>query len=332
MKDLIEAAVAAAGRSGVRTAVIVVGGDEGAGHSVVEHEHYHHGGSPEEIAALQDQLAQLAQARDSLSRQNEQVVGQLNEALANLREAQAEVVRLSAQEPQTPAAPEPHQEIEVVDYDSMPVATLNLPEKALKALVKHEVETIGQLRENYKNLPTWKVTKNDCIAVAEALMDRIPSRGGHTATTEPAQNSVPVSSGGATDVPEGHTDRPWKERVRVLRLKEKKRGELEQQMADLLEDLQQAAPGVPAAGDKEFFSKTCAAIVSLENEEAQGEAAKLFVAYSDLGEKHIKNNVQALALLFALGFNPKVAKTLDAALEVAGLVHLMENVPVGAGA
>jgi hypothetical protein len=268
----------------------------------------------QQVAALQDQLSQACQARDSALRQNEQLSGQF-------REAQARIVEM-ASTPPPPAAPAAQQPTDMVDHEALGVDTLNLPEKAVKACAKHDIQTIGQLREFFPKFaePKMKVNQKDRLVVAEALMGRISF-----SPSVPAPTAAP-SANAASDVPAGHTDRPWKARLKVARFKENKGKDLIAALSISAAKVRELAPTFPAEGEREFWAKAIPAVVSVEGEDRE-KAITLLAAF--IGEKVVQEitSSQVAAMLYALGFDPKQSRQVDPSLEAAGLVHLVESVP-----
>lgn len=317
MENLIDAAVRSAAQSGMQAAVVIISG----------------GGQPQrvqtpaavasapgvepsqQIIALQEHLTQASRARDSALRQNEQLSQQF-------REAQARIAELEQSHPAPGSASA--QPAEVIDYDSMPIEPLNLPEKVAKVCEKNDVKTIGQLREFFSKLAEHKVSQKDRIAAAEALMGRIPSN--NAATLSAAVTPGPNTSILAGDVPAGHVDRGWKDRLKVARFKEDKAKILLDGLSAAYAEVAALVPGLPDQGAANFWDGALAALFGVGPENREAAITKM-AAY--IGQKvvHDITDSQVAAVLYALGFDPKVHRTVDAALEGAGLAHLSEAVP-----
>lgn len=332
MRDIVDAAVQGAARAGMRATVIVLEGGNGGGddqYAHVEHDHYHYqqpqgtpippppGQTPDEkdqeIATLRDMLRQAQEQRESALRQNDQVCQQLREAQASLAGTRAAPTQAPVQDTD--------QTGDIVDYDSMGIDVLNLPEPVVKVCEKKGIETIGQLRAQYKHLGKWRVNRKDAIAAAEALMDKIPSQHRpEGASTSGATGATTVE---AADAPTGHQDRPWPDRLKVTRMKEDKCARIGGKVDGLYAAARSAIPALPEdQQDVKFWMKLCLALIPDD-----AESAKALAAYLNERSVYDISNAQALALLYALGFDPKQHSTVDAALEAAGLVHLVESIP-----
>jgi hypothetical protein len=320
---LIDAAVDSAARRGIQAAVIVFDGAQTPGPQTrvqtpagVAHDAGI--GVSEQVGALQEHLSQISQQRDSALRQNEQLSAQI-------REAQARIAQLEQTPPPPPAAPAPQQPAEMVDHDALSIAVLNLPEKVVKLLAKHEIQTIGQLREFFPLMgdKEHKATQKEKIQTAEALMGRIAVNYDGPPPAAPA----PASGPGASDVPTGHSDRPWLDRLKVARFKENKGNDLVQQLQADIAAIAAIVPEFPSEGAADFWAKGLTAVSAITVESQRAEAVALFAAYT--GKKVVQEitSSQVAAVIYALGFDPKVSRAVDASLEAAGLVHLVESVP-----
>lgn len=338
MQELIQAAGAAAARQGIQVAVMVFGNGEAVPFTQSPPLSAAEGTIGPEVAeqieqdrvnitSLREQMAQVAHARDSALRQNEQLGSQLREAQARVAELESGAAHVAENAPADGPAPE--QPTTVLDHDALGIETLNLPEKVVKACAKGEVTTIGQLREFFPTLGEHKVNQKDRIATAEVLMGYIASPQGATppASTAPARNNAAPAAG----VPEGFTDRPWPDRIKIARFKENKDQTVREKVAALLTEVRAAVPDAPDPGQKrgvEFWRSLLSALVSDTTANKQ-DAALTLGAYINERLVHEVTNAQVAAVLYCLGFDPKQAdqRKVDDALTAHGLVHLAENVP-----
>lgn len=285
MQGLIDAAIAAASRNGVQAAVVLIGGAVAdSGHSVVEHEHYHH--DDQEATALRTQLeaanAALAQERTNLQsvtaalHQAEQrstpaastpaaqaVIDDLNarlaaaeqrasganpmqsDALGRIAELEQQLaVQAASRVPGTGVQP-----AEVQSFDSYGIEHLAL-EPACEKLVRKHFDTIGALRAEFENLTTedatkafvakTKLKKDYMVTLGVALLGKAPSaasKASGTASAAPMQGA-----GGAPDVPEGHADRTWTERLSAARVRETRMKEVMATVEKLRAKAQQEHP------------------------------------------------------------------------------------------
>lgn len=318
MRELIEAAVQSAARSGIQAAVVMVDGSAAGGVTFRSPAAAAQGGSidaQQQIAALQEHLSAAAQARDSALRQNEQLSQQF-------REAQARIAQLESQG--GGQAPAPDQPTEIVDHESLGIATLNLPEKVVKVCSKNEIQTIGQLRAFYPQLGEYKINQKDRITTAEALMGRISMQ------TSAAQ-AAPASSAPSGDTPAGHTDRPWTKRLEVARFKENKGAQLIAGLKRESDAIREIVPSFPEEGEADFWDKALVAVFSSEGEDRE-KAINLLAKY--IGGKVVQEitSAQVAAMIYALGLDPKTSREIDQALESAGLIQFVETVPEPVGA
>jgi hypothetical protein len=287
----VEAAVAAAGRTGIQAAIVIVGGPiPGNGHT--------HGGAVEDRAAI-----------DAIARQRDDAAGALHTA-------QAEIVRLRAQLSAAPPAtvsagvmalPAPQNTTTVADFYAEPRSILGLAERAEKIAAKAGWETVGQVAAAVQagEFATARLPKGEIGAVYAAVLGKLPASAGLSGTPS-ASPSAPSNGTAAAGVPAGHVDRSWPERLKAARTKEQKAAEAAARVAQLKAEMaQKFAGGRPAdAAQAQEYDQFVQNIVASERIQAITGA-------------------QVSALIFALGLNAE-KRAVNPALEEAGLIHLVQ--------
>lgn len=346
MQEIINAAGATAARTGIPVAVMVFG--EGGQHAQAPFTQSEPLSAQPPMAAdvaqqveqdrqnvisLREQMSQVAQARDSALRQNEQLSTQLREAQARI--AQMEAAPSAEGAPPPPPASADDQPRTILDHDALGIDTLNLPEKVVKACGKQdpEVKTIGELREFYPKLGDHKVNQKDRIATAEALMGYLKAPSGATAPPAAAP-----AAGTTEGVPAGFTDRAWPERLKIARFKENKDKTVSEKVNALYAAAKAAIPDLPDPTDREmrgekFWRAALSALVGSTTPDVPNAALALASYVSERLVKEV-THAQIAAVLFCLGFDPKQPnqRKVDDALNACGLVHLAESVPEPADA
>lgn len=170
----------------------------------------------------------------------------------------------------------------------------------------------GKIKSGKEAKPQF--TKDECIEVAvKVALGRVPAsaRPVASATAAPA-------GGGATDVPVGHKDQPWLKRLEVVRKKEAQAADFRSRLEGQRRELDRLEKGEKNPDSLEAITKLRA---------QEHETDKMLGLFDG----------QVLAFIFGLGLPAKNAKTgahhtVDSALTEAGLVHLVQTTPVGAGA
>ncbi|NIP96247.1 MAG: hypothetical protein GWO24_23575, partial [Akkermansiaceae bacterium] len=166
--------------------------------------------------------------------------------------AAMEGLKAAPEQPATPPweAPPMEQE-ETPAFDTQDVSFLGLEKKVERAVKRAGCNTIGELKVRFLADTTEardgfrkdaKLTKDQMIAIGVQLAGKAPSPGvvgvPATAPTPPAETAAPAG-GGATDVPGGHSDRPWLERYQATRTKAIRMVSSEKKV----EELREAAAG-----------------------------------------------------------------------------------------
>jgi|CXWL01.1.fsa_nt_gi hypothetical protein len=246
------------------------------------------------------------------------VVAERDAAKAKASELEGLIGQLRSQAATTaPGANAAPVEKTIEDY---PIDVLGLEASVFKIVQKAagEVKTVnelwaafraGKIKPKTKDTPDGHFTQPQVIDIFNRLAGRVPS------AHRPENGSTGPAPGGqaATGVPAGWADRSWLARIESARKKEARAGEVRVELDTIKAELEKVR-GQPLTPD------TAEQITALTGK--MHDADKLLGLYEG----------QVLALLFACGFEPKVAKTVDAALKDAGLVHLMTTVPAGVGA
>jgi hypothetical protein len=319
VKDVVEAAVQAAGRSGLRATVILLEG----GKPVLGHAESSVGGSnghvngPDEGAlnALKSQHDALARQRDSIASERDALNARVRELEASLAKAHADAAAQSAAagvtNAQTSAPADGKQPSAMAAFEEAPIALLNLDEKVLKVCEKQGWDTVGKLRAAMLDgkLKEAKVADKAIVGVAERLLGRVERVDGQpkNGATAPAS-----AAGGDPSLPVGHVDKPWKDRLDAARRKDTNRKQGQASVAALEAELAQKFPTAPNPPTEDYNALM----------------KKLQSARSVLAV----TNGQVIAMLFCLGLNHDLKEVvdLDGALKQAGLVHLMETQPAPA--
>lgn len=206
----------------------------------------------------------------------------------------------------------------LASYESYPVSVLGLSEKAQKGVDKCECQTVGDVRQALlsgrlaeKGKGNGNLPRAEIIEVGNKLLGQVPS-----AEPPPAQ----AGGGGARDgVPPGVTPPPWDRLLTAAYKKEQaaiqQRQSIEQAMTALSQlRSQQLTPDIQTQID--------------QWEQAKNNADKMMAMYEG----------QVATLLFTSGlpYDLKQVRSVNGALEAAGLHHLVneapqpEGVPAGA--
>lgn len=307
MKDLVDAAVAAAGRTGVRMTMLLLGGDAPAptGDASVE---------ANRLKARIQELEGVLQARAA---QGPPPVAGTVEAGAikvlqdQLQVAQAEITKLQGviAVAQTPAMA-PQSGAVVGTHDGLPLDGLGLDEKIAGPIKKAGIATIGALRTAYlaegglygaiKGL-----TKDHLHAVGTALLRGTPSGGtpppapsgnGHApATVIPADPTLPT----------GHNDRSWKDRFNAAKSKEDRRNATDASLKVLYERVKTEHPALVKDGVVDFEGLRTAA--KPLHDQIKKEEQDLAIV-----------RAQMIAMLWGCGL-PIDCPSIQAAVEKAGI-------------
>jgi hypothetical protein len=330
VKDLLEAIVASAQRSGTRVGIVIVdaernngntpgfslGGETDDGSEATAGPVNPPAALPPEIAAteiegLRSQYVGALKQRDEATTALLAAQQERDKYSAAAREAEARAAGLT-QQLQAAAAGQPVQmpapgaaqgASQVSQFDGLNVEVLGLEEKLLKSLTKTRGwATIGQLKAALlegKLKSEAKLSKDEVIGIAERLLGKPPSL--------PTPAGVGVAAGPASTAPSGHKDRDWKERLTAARRKEAKKSQI-------MGKLQQ--------------------IVAEIGKYAQGQVPPQLLQAKDTEEKTLElTNAQVAALLWACGFEfdpaagPAGFSSVDATLTRYGLVQFIETLP-----
>jgi hypothetical protein len=305
MKEVVDAAVSAAGRSGLRATVIVL---EANGPTLGHAESTVVGATTpvrddSELIVLRGQHDQLARLRDQIASERDQIKGDRDGLSARVRELEARLAQAAATNGAQTSAPavgdgKMAQPTAVAAFEATAVSLLNLDEKVLKLCEKQGWATVGHLRDALLTgkLKEHKVADKVIVGVAERLLGRVDRLEGQAViAAKPAA--------GDSGVPVGHVDRPWLERLEACRRKEQKRRDLLSSIAKLEAEI--AAPHPP---DEQ----------AMLQKKRDAEKSVLSVT-----------NAQVIAMLFSMGLNHNLQEVdgLDGALKQAGLVQFMQTPP-----
>jgi hypothetical protein len=182
-------------------------------------------------------------------------------------------------------------------------------DKLVRKLARLGYDTISKLRDALMSgsLAEAKIKKDWLIDVGMALAGAAPS---HAPAAGVA--AAPVAVGGAPDVPEGHQDRAWLERLAVAKQKQ-----------DALDELNTTLAAKQA--EVEAISK--------KNQEVPEELDEDIIT---LEESIETTKAHLVSLRWCMNLNPDVEKSLDEALQEANLGPWMgtpqPRVMQGAGA
>lgn len=227
--------------------------------------------------------------------------GELEKLRAQVQKLTAELAAKPATAPGSP--PTVVQQVPAGDHgkhDDISVEALGLEDEALaKKLIRTGYETIGKLRVAFleAKLAEAGYKKDWLIDIGMKLAGATPSG------SAPSPVAGPVVAGGApaTDVPAGHTDRPWMERLAGAKEKQRQLDDLKAQLASKLEkvkELQKAKKPIPESIDDE--------VVELEDQINNTES-------------------QTIALRWAMNLDPDRGVSLDEALKRANLGPWMDQ-------
>lgn len=318
MKDLVDAAIASAARSGVQAAVILIGNGVENARQVERFGEVPP--PPGDDGAVDDRLRQA--------------IGQRDKALADhaaMRQTVAELNgKLHAQQTQEPAAEQP---VAVAEYEDCSLEMIQITDKSATLCRKKGIDTVGKLRSAFMGgeLTTWKLPRADIISVAEQLLGRVPAGRGLKAPSAAAPTEGGTETASASGVPTGHEDRAWLERLKVARVKEAKGDRIkavlvkqEAQIRELLAVTCNESYSHPA-----FIDALIGQLVA--HNSLPPETVKLVSEFVAARGHRGTAYAQATSLIWAMGFDPKAADRIDPALKVAGLVHLMESAPEPVG-
>lgn len=186
--------------------------------------------------------------------------------------------------------------------EGLSIETLGFEEDALtKKLMRSGFETIGKLRDGFMGAKLadegLKLKKDWLIEVGMKLAGSGPSSAGPAGAVAPAGGAAPS----AEDVPGGHKDQPWLQRLAAARQKQYELGEVRKQLAEKQAEaakLTKARKAIPSDLDDE--------VVKLEDSISLAE-----------------NTIKVLRWSMNLDFDPAI--TLDQALQKANLGPWMES-------
>lgn len=361
MQHVVEAAIKAAAGQGMQGAVILFGqngvhvpapsgaaaSDQEvtalrvqleAASSALHQERVHHGAAADELNRLRQQLgagpSPESQAMQARIAELEQALAQraaapADDAAARIAELESKLAEATARAEAAPAgaAAQPG---EVQSFDSFGIEHLGL-DPACEKLVRKHYETIGALRKDFETLTTeeatkeWssrtKLKKDYLVSIGVALLGKAPSaapRGGAAA------GARPTTGGGAPDVPEGHSDRTWMERLQAARAREARMRELSATIKSLREKAKAQHPEAWTQDEGEVAPSLKLGKLPPEvRDEIQMQE-----------QTHGVLRGQMIAVCWAANIKPPQEDgditTIDQALIAAGLGHLVEKAAVAA--
>jgi hypothetical protein len=331
MRDLVDAAVAAAKRVGATAAIVLIDAgqkttdttDAAAGDkfvadaSVVQELQDRNRELEKRMAAADSELVERQQKIDALSKAAKELVVEdtraLHAEIAHLRDELAarsvHTVGTSAEQSAPVASLEP-----ITSLDDGKISVLAIEADLHKKLVKNGFDTIGKLRDGLLagKLAEMKIKKDDIISIGEKLL-RIPHGPSTAPHTPPAPPDVTIAATtvtGDSSVPAGHVDLTWTERLEACFRRRDELRKYERYIQDIEAKISAGGPDVD----------------------------NLKVQLEKTSNMRDVLHGQQMALVFALGLNPK-SRDIDAALESAGLGDLskrreaeqMQSRLVGAG-
>lgn len=182
--------------------------------------------------------------------------------------------------------------------DGLSTETLGFEDESLtKKLMRMGYETVGKLRVGFSDakLAEAGLKKDWLIEVGMKLAGAAPSGSAQPATAPAAGGAV------AGDVPAGHTDRPWMERLSLAKAKQ---GDVDTLRAELV--AKQAEAKKYTDKKKDIPEALDDAVVELEDKIALIES-------------------QLVAMRWCMGLDPAPDITLDEALKRANLGPWMAN-------
>jgi len=319
VRELIDAAVNAAGKAGLRAAVVIVDGQKVPATGPMD------GEAGKQMPVLEQRIEELTRELEAARAvppgagvDTSALDGALKEAEGKLEAergkaaaltdqlaaARAEVEALRAG---GTAPPQPPMDGTTIDFDTQEIAFLGLEGKVERALKKVGCGTVGELKAKYLAADAdafrkeAKLTKDQMIAIGMALAGRAPSSSAvPTAKPDGGKEAAPVNA--AAGVPAGHIDRPWPERYRATRAKVVRMEASDAKIKELREGAAKEHPDAVVDGVLDLHK--------LPPEEADAIRT----------EEGTYNTVrgQVIAGIWHCGLDP-TAGTLDAALERAGI-------------
>jgi len=250
----------------------------------------------EQVAAYSEELVQLRTQVQTLT-------SQLAAADQSLADANSRAAAVSAAPPMPQAPPEATQPqgADNPSRDDTGIEVLGFSDDAIeRKLMRLGLDTVGKLAEAFgrgEDGPLWSggksILKKDWMI--EVGMKVIAGAG-------PSRSASPATGGiASSDVPEGHTDRPWSARLAAARAKQTSLAE-----AQTIVTERQAEVDEHEQAEEEVPEPLLDALLAAE------EDVKLFRA-------------QLVATRWCLGLDPEPSMTLDQALESANLGPWMET-------
>jgi hypothetical protein len=306
VRNLVEAVVEAAKNHGV--IAVLVSGEGSNGHAPPAA-----GADADVVARYNAALGRVQALEGQIARDTDAVRAAQSERdlyAARIREHEATIAQLRANGSAATATMGGTTAPQGGSLDDQSIDILGIDDDAAKKLKRREWTTIGKLRSALlegKLASEAKFTKDAIIAVSWLLLGKTPP-----STLPAGAPAAAPSATGAADVPTGFTDRPWKERLGAARKKERDRKVIEGKIAALTAQMNAVTdPAQKGALQQEV-------------------AAKMGTLDTVCG--------QMFCLLWACGLiNPGTfgnvkELTVDAALTVGGLPHLVETPPQPQGA
>jgi hypothetical protein len=364
MQELIDAAVASAGKNGLRLVILAAekngaptgapatGGDVAAAVAEMNKARSAAAGFQAERDAASAKVAELterlgasekalAEAKaaatagisgdskaflDKIAAERDALAKELTETKAKLAAAPAAGIPLGAPQPAPLAA--------LRDYK---IEVLGLDAEVAKKCAKANIATIGQLEDiaidPAKMKEVLKLTKDQVTEVHSALLRRARASEGPVGAAPAGANGAQASAlpVGAPDVPHGHKDQLWMERYNALRKQERTAVERRQKV-----DVARAALTARWPSARQLNPEGDEVTVMPTNLPPGDFAAFFDMTMKLEAEDKILGVIQAkeTALRYALGLEHRRAQapTIDDALRLSGLVHLIETPPATGGA
>lgn len=354
MRELVEAAVRAAGAQGLPTTVIIVGGVREARAVAAPGGGY--------VGAIEDVPGRLTlghaeglpaapvvdptPATLALSGERDKLAAEVVKLARERDGYSAEVRKLEAKLAGTPAngtgngTGGPAAGEGIGAFGAEPITTLGLDDKTVKVATKMGYATVGALvalftapgDEDKAKLAAFvaKLTKDARIEVAERLLGRAPPAA-HAVAVKGDGTEAPAAPGGASSgAPAEHKDKLWTDRIAAARRKEASfvaaRTSAEEHRAGLLKRWPSCI-GLDAENQEQV--KRPKGLV-----EKDGDAFEAlrhhYTVESGVAEVLLAQ-VQAILWACGLSYDDNDANAVDGALKRAGLVHLMESAPAAEG-
>jgi len=266
--------------------VIMLTHGNGNGHTVPDDDEY-----DEPVASPTTMTAPPPPWAEGDAAELQQLRSQVQSLTAQLQAQPTTVAQVPAEQPTGLNGSLEEHSIDVLGFED---------EKLANKLTRMGYDTVGKVRAALLGgtLAEAKIKKDWLVEVGMRLAGAAPSGGGGGGG---AVGPALAPSAGGGDVPEGHTDRPWLERLAVAKQKQTTLDQLQSDLADKqkqVESFNKKRQDVPESLDED--------IINLE-------------------ESIGITNAHLASLRWGMGLNPDVEITLDAALDQANLGPWMDT-------